>query len=143
MAAVSCAQDMLFVMRVLESMGLKVKKPMILEIDNRGAVSLANNWSVGGRTRHVGVRQCFLRELKESRILITRWKSGSRMAPDLFTKNLPRSLHQRHMRTYCGDDEYSKEESSSKGRVSWADLVGADSRGTNGNSGYGLSHSGE
>ncbi len=25
-----CAQDMLYIMRVLESMGLKVKKPMIL-----------------------------------------------------------------------------------------------------------------
>jgi hypothetical protein len=53
-----CAQDMLFSIsskkkfkdarRVLESMSLKVKKPMILEIDNKGAVDLSKNWSVSG-----------------------------------------------------------------------------------------------
>jgi hypothetical protein len=52
-AATQCAQDMLFVMRVVEWMGLKVKKAMILEIDNKGAVDLTHNWSVGGTTRHV------------------------------------------------------------------------------------------
>ena len=45
-AAVQCVQDMLYVMRLLESMDLKVKKPMILHVDNKGAVDLANNWSV-------------------------------------------------------------------------------------------------
>jgi hypothetical protein len=29
-----CAQDMMFAMRVLESMGLRVKKKMVLHIDN-------------------------------------------------------------------------------------------------------------
>jgi hypothetical protein len=52
-----CAQHhMLFVMRrVMESIGLKVKKLMILKIDNKGAVDLANNWSIGGRTRHIEI----------------------------------------------------------------------------------------
>ena len=35
--ATSCAQDMIFGMRVVESMGLKVKKPMILKVDNKGS----------------------------------------------------------------------------------------------------------
>ena len=52
-AGVSCAQDMLYIMRLIESMGLKVKKPMILEIDNKGDVDLANNWSAGCRTRYI------------------------------------------------------------------------------------------
>ena len=56
-SATTCAQDMLFVMRVLESIGLKVKKPMILQVDNKGAKDLAHNWSIGGRTRHVDVRE--------------------------------------------------------------------------------------
>jgi hypothetical protein len=43
---------------------------MILEIDNKGAVDLTNNWSVGGRTRHVEV-QYYLRELKEEGIIHT------------------------------------------------------------------------
>jgi hypothetical protein len=49
-----CAQDMLHTMWIVESLGLQVQKPMILEIDNKGAVNLANNWSMGGHTRHIG-----------------------------------------------------------------------------------------
>jgi hypothetical protein len=48
--ATATAQDMLFVMQILESMELKRKKPMILYIDNKGAKDVANNWSVGGQT---------------------------------------------------------------------------------------------
>ncbi len=42
-AKVLCAQDMLYIWNVLESMGLKVKLPMLLEVDNKGIVVLANN----------------------------------------------------------------------------------------------------
>jgi hypothetical protein len=49
----------------MEALGLKVELPMVLEMDNKGAVYLANNWSVGGRTRHVDVKSHFLRELKD------------------------------------------------------------------------------
>jgi hypothetical protein len=48
--ATETAQDMLFVMRIVESMGLKVKKPMPLYLDNKGAKDLANNWIVGRDT---------------------------------------------------------------------------------------------
>ena len=40
---VLCAKDMPCVWNVLESMGLKVKLHMLLELDNKGTVDLANN----------------------------------------------------------------------------------------------------
>ena len=49
-AAVTCAQDMIHQKYILEFMGLQVELPMILEIDNQGAVDLASNRSAGGRT---------------------------------------------------------------------------------------------
>jgi hypothetical protein len=52
-SATETAQDMMFVMQILELMGLRVKKPMLLYINNKGAKDLANNWSVGGQRRHV------------------------------------------------------------------------------------------
>jgi hypothetical protein len=78
---------MLYVWHILESMGLKVKLPMILEMDNKGAVDLANNGSIGGRSRHVDVRQCFLRELKESKVIDIHWIKGLENNTDAFTKN--------------------------------------------------------
>ncbi len=47
-SGVLCTHDMLYCKNVLESMRLKVKLPMLLKMDNKGAVDLANNWSVGG-----------------------------------------------------------------------------------------------
>jgi hypothetical protein len=72
-AAVECMQDMLFSMHLLESMGLKVKKPMVLEIDNKGEKDLAHNLSIGGQTCHITTKINFLHELKEQGILIVRW----------------------------------------------------------------------
>jgi hypothetical protein len=66
-----CAQDMLYVMQIMELIGLPMQKPMILKIDNKGAVRLANNWSIGRQTRHIKVH--FLWELKEDGIIHTKW----------------------------------------------------------------------
>ena len=57
MAAVFCAQDVLYDRRILISLELEVKFPMLLEIENKGTSDLINNWSVGGRTRDVGISQ--------------------------------------------------------------------------------------
>eukprot|EP00957_Ditylum_brightwellii_P076844 5840712-Ditylum_brightwellii.AAC.1 len=52
-AAVLCAQDMICVIKTLNDMGLKVEMPMILYLDNEGDKDFVNNWSIGGRTRHI------------------------------------------------------------------------------------------
>ncbi len=114
-SATQCAQDMLFVMRVVESMGLKVKKPMILEVDNKGAIDLSHNWSVSGRTRHASVRQNFLRELEEEQILTLVWISTDDNSADLFTKNLPGPAFEKHVAVFCGHDEYMNKDSQGEG----------------------------
>ena len=73
---VMCVQHMLYVTRLLESMRLLVEYPMEIEIDNSGAIVLANNWSARGRTEHVQTRMIFLRDLKEEGILKMVWKKG-------------------------------------------------------------------
>ena len=55
--------------QLMESMGLNVIMPMVIRVDNKGAKDLVNNWSIGGCTRHVGVRLNYLRELKEDGII--------------------------------------------------------------------------
>jgi hypothetical protein len=87
-------------------MGLQVEIPMVLEMDNKGAVDLANNWSVGGRTRHVDVRNYFLRELKDEGVLSIKHVSGEDNEADIFTKNTSGPVFEKHIRKFVGDDEY-------------------------------------
>ena len=105
-SGVQCAQDMLHDLHVVESVGLKVKKPMILEMDNKGAVDLANGWSIGGCTRHVEVRQNFLRELKEHGFLKVVWIASTENAVDLYTKNLPGPTFYKHAKVFVSNDKY-------------------------------------
>ena len=95
-SAVLTSQDMMFVYHVMLGMELKVKLPMILYSDNTGAVQLANNWSVGGRTRHVDIKQNFLRELKANGFLKVKWMSGEDLTLDTHTKNLSSSLFEKY-----------------------------------------------
>ena len=81
-------------------MGLKVQKPMILWVDNKGAVDLANNWSTAGRTRHIATKINFLRELKEEGLLLVKWISNEHMASDIFTKNVGNPDFTKHSQLY-------------------------------------------
>ena len=107
-AGVMVAQDMLYTYNVLTSLELQVELPMILEMDNKGAVDLANNWRVGGRTRHVDVRHHFLRDLKDNGVIIIRHVSGDDNDADIFTKNVTGRIFERHIPMYVGHDEYIK-----------------------------------
>ena len=95
---------MLYAMKILLSLGLLVELPMILEIDNKGAVDMANNWSVGGRTKHMDVRYLWLRELKEQGLVRVIWTSGESNDADLFTKNLPGPAFRKHAVKFVGED---------------------------------------
>jgi hypothetical protein len=105
-SGVDCAQDMLYGMRVIESIGLSVQKPMKLQIDNKGAVEYANNWSTGGRMRHATIRLGFLRELKEKGLVDVEWCKSEDMTADVFTKNLSGPLFHKHISAFCGSDDY-------------------------------------
>jgi hypothetical protein len=87
-AAVLCMQDRIYQKNTLESIGLKVELPMILEMDNKGAVNLVNSFSVGGHTRNINIKQCFLRELKEAKVLVVKWIPGSENEADTSQRTL-------------------------------------------------------
>ena len=106
-AMAQVVQEMLYVMRVLESMQLQVEKPMQVQCDNKGAVDICNTWTVGGRTKHIDTRYYFLRELKEEGVLKFTWISGKENSSDLFTKNLPNPLFTKHAGYYCTDEDFS------------------------------------
>jgi hypothetical protein len=94
---------MIYQKNMLESIGLKVEFPMVLEMDNRGAINLINSFSVGVRTRHINVKQCFLRELKEAKILVVKWIPGSENEADIFTKNLDGPIFKRYADLLLGE----------------------------------------
>jgi hypothetical protein len=79
-----------------------VQLPMILEVENKGAVDLVNNYSVGGRTRHVEMRQYLMRQLKEENVTKVIWMPGELNISELYTKNLTCADFKKHTKAYVG-----------------------------------------
>jgi hypothetical protein len=104
---------MLYIYRLLESLELEVELPMILEMDNCGAVDIANSWSVGRRMHHVDVCNYFLCELKDQGLLVIRHIAGESNDADIFTKNVTLAIFDRHVPLYVGHDEYVSDRGSS------------------------------
>jgi len=105
-AATMCIQEMLYVKKVIEGIGLEIELPMIIEVDNKGAKDLMNNWSVGGRTKHIDVRYFHIRKLKEANMVKIEWIPSEENCSDIFTKNLGQELFNKHSNVFVGDTSH-------------------------------------
>ncbi len=105
-ALVQCIQEVMFVKKIIESIGLKVKLPIHVEVDNQATVDLVNGWSIAGGTKHSEVRIMWLRELKEKGILRVFWHPNDENESDVFTKNLARGPFDKCVEKLIGRDEY-------------------------------------
>ena len=85
-------------MKLIESLKLKVSKPMIVYTDNNGAVDLINGWSIGGGIKHLDCRIMFLRELKENGTIRVQWIPSGNNPSDIFTKNVDKETFLRHVK---------------------------------------------
>jgi hypothetical protein len=50
-------------------MGYKISYPIMIKVDNVGAIYLANNHTTSQRTKYIDIRQHFVREFIEDGIL--------------------------------------------------------------------------
>jgi hypothetical protein len=87
---------------------------MILEMDNKGAVDLVNSFSVRGCAQHIDIKQCFLQELKEAKVLVVKWIPGSENEANIFTKNLDGPLFKCYAELFLGEGTISSKGGDTK-----------------------------
>ena len=91
---------------VVESLGFKVRKPTILQVDDKGAVDLAKRFSVGGRSKHFDVKVHCARELKRVGLLRVIHVPGDMNQSDILTKNVTGPLLNRHSEIMVTDEDF-------------------------------------
>ena len=64
--------------------------PMLLHVDNQGAMDLASNGSTNRRTKHIDVRYHFCRQSIQDKLVSLKYCPTKDMAADVFTKALGR-----------------------------------------------------
>ena len=91
-----CAKEIKFVHQLLTSMGIVVKSPIVVRVDNIGAIFMGENISISQRTKHVDIRAKFVTEMIIDGFLKVIFVKSEENDADLFTKNLPGELHHKH-----------------------------------------------
>ena len=75
---------------------MKVKIPIIVRVDNVGAIFMAENVAVSQRTKHIDVKYPFVQEfVMEGFLKIIFVRTVDNQA-DIFTKNVNGELHDKH-----------------------------------------------
>jgi hypothetical protein len=100
-----CA-EILFVRQIITFLGTEVALPIIVKVDNIGAIYLATNSTTSQRTRHIDVRYHFVREyVQDGTVKIIFVRSAENDA-DIYTKNTSAGLFDKHTAKYMVDDDY-------------------------------------
>ena len=97
-------KEIRFVYYLLESLGISVKLPIIVRIDNIGAIFMAENASSGVRTRHIDTRYHFIREHIEDGSIQIEFVRTSVNDADIFTKNVNKETYEKHIVKFLGNE---------------------------------------
>ncbi len=102
MALSEAAKEIKFVAQILMSMGIPVKLPIVVRVDNIGAIFMAENVTTSTRTRHVDVRYHFVREFVEDGFIKVIFVRTTKNKADIFTKNVTGELYDTHTKSFLG-----------------------------------------
>jgi hypothetical protein len=98
--------EIMFIKQLLESLNIQVNLPIIVHVDNVGAIYLSNNATTSQRTKHIDIRYHYVREYIEDGILKILFVKSEQNDADIYTKNLSQDLYYEHSRKYM---EYIQE----------------------------------
>jgi hypothetical protein len=96
-------------------MGIKVKLPIVIIVDNMGAIFMAENVSVSQRTKHIDLRARFINQYVEDGFVKIIFVRTTENLSDGFTKNVSGEIYDKMTESYVGVREYWSPDQSGKG----------------------------
>jgi hypothetical protein len=96
-AAADATKEIKFIVQVMESMGIEVEKPIVVHIDNVGAIFLSENSSATKHTRHIDARYHFIREYILDGMIKVIFVQSAKNKADIFTKNITSETYVEHI----------------------------------------------
>ena len=107
-ALAEVTKEIKFIYQILISMGIRVPLPIIVRIDNNGAIFMSNNLAISERTKHIDIKYNFVRQYVEEGFIKVIFVRSEDNTADIFTKNLSSELHQKHKKELVMEKEYRK-----------------------------------
>ncbi|SGY86518.1 BQ5605_C009g05824 [Microbotryum silenes-dioicae] len=89
-------KEAIFLRQLFGELGLSSSEPVLIYGDNQGANALTKNPVFHARTRHIRLREHFVRDMVSLGDIVIQYITTSEMTADIFTKALSRDLFARH-----------------------------------------------
>ena len=89
-------KEIRFVYQVLESMEIEINLPIIVRVDNVGAIYMTENTTTSTRTKHVDTRYHFVKEFIDENFLKIVFVRSEDNDADIFTKNTSGDIFEKH-----------------------------------------------
>ena len=90
------AKEVKFVAMLMKTMGIDVKIPITVRVDNVAAIFMAETANSSNRTRHVDICYHFIREYVEDEFIRIKFVTTDKNLADMFTKNTNKKVHSLH-----------------------------------------------
>jgi hypothetical protein len=94
------AKDIKFVHMLLTSMGMKVILPIVVKVDNVGAIFMTENISTSGRTKHLDLRTRYVNTMAEEGFIKFEFVRSAQNKSDHLTKNVTGEIYEAHVNDY-------------------------------------------
>ena len=96
-------KEVRFALNLLESMKIKVQLPVLIRVDNTGAIFMGQNVTTTNQTKHVDIRSKFVREYVEDGVIKILFVKSENNHSDIMTKNVTGDLHEKHSQELVWD----------------------------------------
>jgi hypothetical protein len=96
MAITHVIQEGLWLVSLFNEIHVPLPSPIVIHIDNTGAISLSKEAKNHIRSKHIDVRYHFIRGHVERGTFLPKWLPTHMNTADIFTKALPRPLFLKH-----------------------------------------------
>ena len=90
-------------LQVLNSVGVKVQTPVIVRVDNMGAIFMTDNATSSTRTRHIDIRWHFTRNLVKDQVIEIIFCKSAENKADGYTKNVSSDIYEAHSPDFVMD----------------------------------------
>ena len=94
LAATHATKQLLWHKHLFMELKIRQNEPLTILCDNQAAIAIAHHPEFHARTKHINIAYHFLRDHIESKSLNIIYVPGKDNLADLFTKGLPKDLHE-------------------------------------------------
>ena len=86
----------MYIRNILRSIGIHVGLPVVVNVDNLGAIYISKNTGSSIRTKHIYISYHYVKEYCENGQVIVQFVNTTLQDGDLMTKNVSSQVYEKH-----------------------------------------------